>query len=42
MSTSSSQLKEDVSGRFEKLEKRLDEQKQLLTQLLEAPQQRVQ
>ncbi len=42
MSTSSSQLKEDVSGRFEKLEKRLDEQKQLLTQLLEATQQRVQ
>jgi hypothetical protein len=42
VSTSSSQLKEDVSGRFEKLEKRLDEQKQLLTQLLEATQQRVQ
>ena len=42
MSTSSSQLKEDVSGRFEKLEKRLDEQKQLLTQLLEAAQQRPQ
>ena len=42
MSTSSSQLKEDVSGRFEKLEKRLDEQKQLLAQLLEATLQRVQ
>ena len=42
MSTSSSQLKEDVSGRFAKLEKRLDEQKQLLTQLLEAAQQRPQ
>ena len=42
MSTSSSQLKEDVSGRFEKLEQRLDEQKELLNKLLEAAQQRAQ